>query len=102
MTTNECMVLISEWYKKASTYKRGNAFQSAYLSAIAELSSIVLITVSASDSTFIYIDKRLLSLKLKEIYADDDERTVGSKTANNDLYEITNKWRTQYYKGKMY
>lgn len=102
MTTNECMVLLAEWYKKASTYKCGNVFQGAYLSAIAELSSIVLTTVLVSDSTFIYIDKRILTLKPKEIYSDDDERVVGLKTANNDLFEITNKWRTMYYKGKMY
>lgn len=102
MTLNECMCIISEWYKKASTYKKSNAFKSAYLMEIRKLNDLLINTSLCSDSNFLYIDQRLLSMQLDEILPFDDDSEIGEKQAKNDLYHITNKWRVAYRAGKLY
>lgn len=102
MTLNECMCIISEWYKKASTYSKSNAFKSAYLCKIKEVNEFLILTAMASDSNYVYIDQNILTMKIVDIYPFDDDSEIGEKTAHNDLFHITNKWRMAYYAGKVF
>lgn len=103
MTINEAMCIISEWYKIGATYSKSNEFKSAYLCRIKVFVDVVITTSLCSDNNFVYYDQNILTMKLLDIYPHvDTDSEIGEKTAHNDLYNITNKWRNAYYSGKIY